>query len=476
MDYKKVASDVFEAVGGKDNITYVTHCITRLRFNLKDQGIPDADAIRGIEGVLGVQESAGQYQVIIGQHVGEAYDEVCNLMGVTPVQAPAAQGSGSKSKGSGIISSMLSTIIGTIAPLIPVLIGTGLGKCILTFVSMAGLANAETSMTFYVFNFVFDTGIMFLPVFTAVSAAKHFGCNQFLAALMGCALLHPSWTSMVSAADPKFIGDLFGIPLYGMSYASTLIPSILIVWVMSKLEALLEKYTPEILKSMVVPLGTLLIMTPLSFLVLAPSMGYVSVLLGNALLYLYDTFGGIAIAVLSFVYPWMVVTGTHSTLAIAGMQVLAQSGYDPFSRTLPLVANMAQGAAALACAVKTKSSQFRSVCLSTAFTVFADGVSEPVIYGVTLRLKRPMYAVMLGSAAGGLFAGMMALKAYTWMTPSLINLAMWVGDGGMSGLFIAIGTIVISAAVSFIATLVLGFEDPVDGEIEETMGALPTQK
>lgn len=465
MDNKAIATDVLAAVGGKENVTYVTHCVTRLRFNLKDSGLADRDVIEKIPGVIGVQEAGGQYQVIIGTNVGQVYDEVCRVGGFAHETAvmPDKDSVGKKS----VLSSILGTIIGCIMPLIPILIGTGLGKCILMIIQLAGIASSDTSMAFYVFSFVFDAGFTFLPVFTAIAAAKHFGSNQLMAALMGCALLHPNWTSLVSAADPKFIGDMFGIPLYGMSYASSLIPAILIVWVMSKLEGFLNAKLPELVRGMLTPLITLLIMTPLSFLLLAPAMGFLAVALGDALLTIYNVGGGVVIALICFVYPWMVVTGTHSTLAIAGMQLMAQTGYDPFSRTLPLVANMSQGAAALACALRTKNKKFRSTCLSTAFTVFFAGVSEPVIYGVTLRLKRPMWAVMIGSAAGGLVAGIFALKAYTWMTPSVINVAMWIGGDGLNNLFVAIAAMVVSAIVSFIATLLIGFEDPTSDEVEE---------
>lgn len=464
MSDKQIAADVLAAVGGKENVAGVTHCVTRLRFTLKDAGIPVTEEVKKIPGVIGVQESAGQYQVIIGQNVASVYAEVCALGGFASedvLSERSADGGAPKVKKS-IPNMIISTIVGSIGPIIPILIGTGLGKCILLIVQLLGIANAETSMTFYVFNFVFDAGFTFLPVFTAVSAAKHFGCNMFMAALMGCALLHPNWTSIVSSTDPKFIGDMFGIPLYGMSYGSTLVPAILIVWVMSKLEWFLNKHIPQFLRSMLVPLIVLLVMTPLSFLLLAPAMGMLAIVFGDALLWCYNTFGGIAIAVMCVVYPWLVVTGTHSTLAIAGIQILTQTGYDPFSRTLPLVVNMAQGAAALACALRTKSKTFRSTCLSSAFTVFFAGISEPTIYGVTLRLKRPMYAVMVGSGFGGVFAGFMGLKAYTFMTPSLVNIAMWIGGDGMYNLMVAVGAIVITVIATFIATLVIGFEDPVE--------------
>ena len=463
MKYEKLSKEIIEAVGGKDNIISVQHCMTRLRFSLKDESKANDEMIKNIDGVLSLVKKGGQYQVVIGTHVHDVYLDLCKIADIKEEQEEEKP-----EKKKNLFNAMFSAIIGAIGPIIPILVGTGLGKCILLMISTMGWANAETSMTFYIFNFVFDAGFTFLPVFVAVAAAKHFKCNMFMAALLGCALVHPNWNGIVSATDPKFIGQIFGfLPVYGMPYTSSLIPALLMVWVMSKVEWTLNKYIPDLLKGMLTPLLTLLIMTPLTFVVLAPAMGIISIYLGNALLWVYNTFGMFAIAIMCIIYPWMVVTGMHSTLAIAGIQILSQSGYDPFSRTLTLTANMAQGAAATACAVKTKNKQFRTTCISAAFTAFFAGITEPCIYGVSLRLKKPMYAVMIGSCLGGLYAGFCGLKAFAFMTPSVINFPMWMGGSGSSNLVNAIITMIISAVGTFIATLVIGFEDPKE-EGEET--------
>ena len=456
MKYEKLSKDIIDAVGGKDNIVSLQHCMTRLRFVLKDESKADDQGIETIEGVLSLIKKGGQYQVVIGTHVHDVYLDICKLANIQEDEGEAIKG-----EKKGVFNTVFSVIIGCIGPIIPILVGTGLGKCILLLVSMMGWANAETSMTYYVFNFVFDSGFTFLPVFTAMAAARHFKCNMYMAALLGCALVHPNWSGIVSATNPKFIGDMFGfLPLYGMPYTSTLIPAILIVFVMSKVEYGLNKVLPELVKGMLTPLMTLLIMTPISFVVLAPAMGIISIYLGNALLWVYNTFGMFAIAIMCIIYPWMVATGMHATLAIAGIQILTQSGYDPFSRTLTLTANMAQGAAAFACALKTKNRDFRNTCLSAGFTAFFAGITEPCIYGVTVRLKKPMYAVMIGSFAGGLYAGFCGLKAFAFMTPSVVNFPMWIGGSNPNNLMNAIITMIISAVVTFIATFLIGFEDP----------------
>ena len=463
MKYEKLANEIIEAVGGKENIVSLEHCMTRLRFSLKDESQADDEKTKNIEGVISLVKKGGQYQVVIGTHVHDVYLDICQLVNMNEHSQTEKM-----PKKKNLFNAMISTIIGTLGPIIPILIGTGLGKCLLLLVSMMGLANAETSMTYYIFNFIFDAGFTFLPVFVAVAAAKHFKCNPFMAALLGCALVHPNWNSIVNQLDPKFIGNMFGVlPVYGMPYTSSLIPALLVIWVMSKVEHGLNKYLPTLVKDILAPLLTLLIMTPLTFVVLAPAMGVLSTYIGNAILWIYNTFGMFAMAIMCTIYPWLVVTGMHSTLSIAGIQVLSQSGYDPFSRTLTLTANMAQGSAAIACALKTKNKEFRGTCISAAFTAFFAGITEPCIYGVTLRLKKPMYAIMIGCFTGGLYAGFCGLKAYAFMTASLLNLPMWVGGNGNSNLINAIITLVISTVVTFIATLIIGFDDPVEEKKEE---------
>lgn len=463
MKYEKLSNEILEAVGGKENIISVQHCMTRLRFILKDEAEVNDEQIKSIDGVISFVKKGGQYQVIIGTHVHDVYLEVCKLAGMKEDSQVEE-----KVEKKRFFNAVFSAIIGSVGPIVPILVGTGLGKCLLLLIATMGWANAETSMTYYIFNFVFDAGFTFLPVFVSVAAAKHFKCNMFMAALLGCALVHPNWNSIVSAVDPKFIGQMFGfMPVYGMPYTSSLIPALLMVWVMSKVELTLNKYLPELLKGMLTPLLTLLIMTPLTFVVLAPAMGIISIYLGNALLWIYDTFGMLAIGILCIFYPWLVATGMHATLAIAGIQILSQTGYDPLSRTLVLTANMAQGAAAFACAVRTKNRNFRNTCISAGFTAFFAGITEPCIYGVSLRLKKPMYAVMIGCGLGGLYAGFAGLKAFAFMTPSIVNIPMWIGGNGNANFIHAFITMAVSMTATFIATLIIGFEDPAE-EMKES--------
>lgn len=450
MKYEKLAKDLIAAVGGKSNIANVQHCMTRLRFTLKDESKANVSEIEKMDGILQVIVKGGQHQVVIGTHVHDVYLDVCQIAKINDENNDSQTGK------KGFFSNMLSTIIAIIGPLIPILVATGLGKCILLIISMNGWANAETSFAFYIFQFIMDCGFTFMPIYVAVSAAKHFKCNTMIAVLLACALVHPDWNAVAQTA-PQVIGKFWSLPVYGIKYTSTLIPAMLVVYVMSKLEYVLNKYIPQLLKGLLVPLLTLLIMTPLTFIVIAPSMGILSIYMGKALLWVYDTFGMFGLALMNIAYPWIVATGTHAPLALAGIQLISETGYDPFSRTLTLTANAAQGTAAIACGLKTKNKDFRNTAFSAAFTAFFAGITEPCIYGVTLKLKKPMYAVMIGCFSGALYAGFVGLKAFAFMTPSILNFVMWMDSG--NNLINAGITALITIVVTFIATWIIGFDD-----------------
>ena len=459
MKFEELAKKIIRAVGGKENIIGLQHCMTRLRFDLKDESIADDDAIEQMEGVISLIKKGGQYQIVIGTQVHEVYLLICKLVGILEEEKEET-----KSK-KGFVSSIMGAIIGAIGPIIPILIGTGLGKCILLMISTLGWANAESSFTYYIFNFVFDAGFFFMPVFVSIAAAKYFKCNMFIAALLGCAMVHPNWNAIVNQLDPKFIGNMFGfLPVYGIPYTSSLIPALFMVFVLAKVEGVLNKHIPKLFKSLLVPLLSILIMVPLTFVILAPAMGVISTYFGNAMIWIYDTFGMFALAIMCFIYPWIVATGMHAPLAIAGIQVLSQKGFDPFSRTLTLVANFAQGSACSAVAIKTKNKDLKTTAVSAAVTAFFAGITEPAIYGVSMPLKKPMIAVVIGSVAGGLYAGICGLKAFAFMTPSIVNFPMWMGGKDNSNLINAFITMGIVCVVTFISTILLKFEDPVNEE------------
>lgn len=460
MQEKYDINRIIDAVGGKENIADVAHCATRLRFTLVDESKANDEEIKKIKGILSLVKQGGQYQLVIGRNVRDVYESVQKTLGGVPA-GEKTEKLAKKHSVKKLWNSIFGAIIGSLTPLIPPLVGVGLGKCLLLLLAQFGLS-AENSQTYAFFTFVFDTGFTFLPVFIAFSAGKYFKMNPYLAAFFGCMLLHPSWTAMVNAAE-SVLGSikLFGaVPVVAMSYSSTVIPAIMIVFVASKIYNFLDRHVPKAIRSLVVPLVTILIMAPLSFVVLAPLMTVISLVISKIVMLLYSNFGMIAIGICCLIYPWLVSTGMHAALALAGIEMLGAQGFDPFTRTLTLCHNTSQAAASFAVSLRTKNKELKSTAFSAGLTALLSGITEPSLYGVTLKLKKPMYACMIGGGIAGLYAGFVGLKAYAFLTPGLFALPMWMSENNGNNFVNALITIAICMVVTFIATLVLGFKEP----------------
>lgn len=229
MDYRDIAAFIIDNVGGWDNVQALTHCMTRLRFDLKDDSKANEEALRDNENIVGVVKSAGQFQVVLGQHVSKVYEQIIAIKDnqIIEVVDTTEKRSSNLSSGVpsgeandkkvGIFSKLISTIVGIVGPLLPILIGAGLGRAILALIVQFGWVNTEVSLTYKLFNMVFDAGFTYLPIFVAISAAKHFKTNVYLAALLGMALVHPTWNASVDVLNPQFIGKIFSfVPVYGM--------------------------------------------------------------------------------------------------------------------------------------------------------------------------------------------------------------------------------------------------------------------
>lgn len=454
MNYEEMARKILDGVGGEKNISSLVHCSTRLRFVLNSEAKVDDEKIKAIKGVLSVVKKGGQYQLVIGNDVDKVYKKIIEM-----TKLDSSKDNESKDK-ENIINRILSVITGSIAPMIPLLAGAGMGKVLLLVLNMLGILS-KTSQTYVVLKLIFDTGFYFMPAFVGFSAAKIFKCNQYLAGFICLAMLHPDWTALVSAGEAVYF---MGIPLALVKYSSQLITALLVVWVMSYVEKYVYKYVPNMIKVFMAPLLVMIITAPLGFVVIGPVGNYIAELVADTVLFVQQHFGIVAIPILAAVYPWLVSIGMHKALSPICVMLIEQNGFDPVTRVIALCSNISQAAASLAVSIKTKNKEFRQIAFSSSVTAFLGGITEPAMYGVTLKLKKPMYACMIGGATAGLFAGIVKLKAYVYVTPGLLSLPMWVSEGS-NDLIYAIITLIISAVVTFIATLVIGFDDPV-GDIK----------
>lgn len=452
MNYEKMSSEILKAIGGENNIASVVHCSTRLRFTLNDQSKADDEKVKDIKGVLSLVKKGGQYQLVIGNDVDKVYKEI---MKITKFDSSNEKCKDNNNK-ENIINRILAIITGSIAPMIPLLAGAGMGKVLLLILSMLGILS-KSSQTYYVLNFIFDTGFYFMPAFVGFSAARMFNCNQYLAGFICLSMLHPEWISLVSAGKAVYF---LGIPLALVKYSSQLVTAILTVWIMSYVEKYVYKYVPDMIKVFMAPLLVMLITAPLAFIVIGPVGNFVAQWVADIVLFVQQHFGFVAIPVLAAVYPWLVSIGMHKALSPICVMLIEQNGFDPVTRVIALCSNISQASASLAVSLKTKDRELKQIAFSSSVTAFLGGITEPAMYGVTLKLKKPMYACMIGGAAGGLFAGIVQLKAYIYVTPGVLSLPMWVSEGSKD-LVYAIITMIISTVVTFIATLIIGFDDSV---------------
>ncbi|QIQ21666.1 beta-glucoside-specific PTS transporter subunit IIABC [Zophobihabitans entericus] len=449
MNYQEFANEIINIVGGEKNIKSLVHCSTRLRFTLHDESKVNDQAATENKKILSVVKKGGQYQLVIGNDVDKVYNEIVKHIKI--------EGS-SKSEGTkqSIVNKVLSTITGSIAPVIPILAGAGMGKVLLIVLNMLGILD-KTHQTYYILNFIFDTGFYFLPVFIGFSAAKMFNCNQYLAAFVCLTMLHPSWDALVKLGNPV---HFFAMPVELVKYSSQLIPALLTVWAMSYIEKFVYKIVPDMVKVFLAPLLVVLITTPIALIAVGPVASYLAQLVADSVLFLQEHTGFIAIPILVMLYPWLVSVGLHKALSPITVMLVQQKGYDPIIRVIALCSNMSQAAAALAVSIKSKNKELKQLAFSASITAFFGGITEPAMYGVNLRLKKPMYACMVGGGVAGVFAGVMKLKAFVYATPGLLSLPMWVSDVD-NQIVNAIITLIIASIVTFIATFIIGFDDPV---------------
>lgn len=450
--YNELAENIVGLLGGKDNIAFFTHCVTRLRFNVKDKSLVRKPEIEKLGGVMGCQWVGDQLQVIIGQAVSDAYALIAEKNGLETQDAVDEDLGDSRKKFS--VASVFDAISGCITPIIPVFIGAGFIKIIVLLITQFSLLPAECG-TMQVFTFVGDAGFYFLPVYVGAFAAKKFGANQALGMLMGAIFIHPSFIQTVTDGTPL---DIYGLPIYAASYTSSVVPALLCVWVMSYVEKFFARHSPDAVRSITEPLFTLLVMLPVALCALGPIGAFVGTFIAEAIMWLYNTTGFFGVAVLSALFPWLVMTGMHSALTPYLLNSLATLGYEAVVVTANVIANINQGAACAAVAFKTKDDEnLRSVASACAITAIVGGVTEPAMFGVNLKLKTPMYGAMIGSFFGALVAGFGHAYLYTMIgSGGLFALPAYLGgDNPIASLAWMAGGMAVGAVVTFIATLIL---------------------
>lgn len=463
LDYKKMAAEIVEKSGGVENIKTVAHCATRLRFTLVNKDIVDMEGIQKIKGVLGCIYATDQLQIILGKDLPPVYDIVVKDY---PLQSASA-GSGREPDGSkkqplsvkSVGDAIVGFVAGAVAPLVPGLIAGGMLKVFLLLITYAMPAFAETN-AYLILGWVANAPFYFMPIFVAYGASTKLGATPVYAMAGVASLLTPAFTQMVTDGTPL---TMFNIPVRLVKYPQQLLPALLIALAAAYIEKLLNKIVPGIFKSIFVGMGTMALSMTLGFTVLGPLGGYIGSAISGIFVWLGGNVGPVAVAALAACLPWLVMMGMHHAITPFMAQSIADPGYDPIFRPAYILHNMSEGGACLGVGLRTKNKEFRSECLSLAFGCIVAGVTEPAIYGVNFRLKRPMLGVMAGGAVGGIVTGLLGAKAYAMGYSTVMALPIFQDTilAMATGIVVAIAT---AAAVTF----VLGFED-VDSEEEPAM-------
>ncbi|WP_238649557.1 beta-glucoside-specific PTS transporter subunit IIABC [Paenibacillus piscarius] len=455
MNNKELAQNVLELVGGERNISSLTHCATRLRFVLKEDSKADLKALDRLEGVLKAQNAGGQVQVVVGNKVDAVYAE---LRGLTSGDLQGEHGEAAPKKKQNPANVVLETIAGIFTPVLPALVGCGMIKCLATVLAALGWLQGTGFMS--IINMIGDLIFYFLPFFVAVSAAQKFKTNPYLAVALAAGLMHPvilDGAAKIAETGVKTI-DFLGLPILLMKYSSSVIPIILGVWVMSYLYPVVNKIIPKFLQVLLTPMIILFIMIPLELIVLGPVGSYIGNWLTDGINYLYATAGVLAGTILGFFKPIMVMFGMHYAIMPIQIQQIASVGS---TMLLPaaIAANLAQAGAAFGVFVLTKSNTMRSAAGSSGFTALF-GITEPAIYGVNLRYKRPFFA---GCAAGGLVGGFYSIvhaSANAIALPGVLALGTYTADRYV---YVIIGSIA-AVVLGFVFTLLAGIKEDVDGK------------
>ena len=461
MDYTQLGSEILTHVGGRQNVSKLTHCATRLRMEFNDDAKVNAQAIEALPGVISVVQRGGQFQIVVGNNVQQTFRAMQKEIGDLSGQAGGQQKQ--KAKG-GIISQIISVISTTFTPVIPAITGAGMIKALLAILKLTGVMSAA-SPTYHLLDTISDAAFFFLPVLLAYGASIKFECNPILAMTIAGALLHPNLAQMMAAGTAI---DFIGIPVRLADYAGSVLPIIFTVWLMSYIERFAEKVSPTMIKFFTKPMIILLVTAPLALVVVGPFGIFLNDVVASGAAMIDGKASWLIPMLMGGLQPFLVITGTAWAMTPIATGQLSKNGFEMINGPGMLASNIAQGAATLCVAFRTKNKNLRQLASSAGFTALL-GITEPSLYGVTLKLRRPLIAAMIGGGCAGIYAGLSGLVRYAFVSPGLAALPAFIGENPMN-IVHALVTCAISIVVTFTLTWFIAFKE-VPQEQEEVSEA-----
>ncbi|WP_044600334.1 PTS transporter subunit EIIC [Candidatus Stoquefichus massiliensis] len=450
MEKNVLASTIIEKVGGKENVKSVTHCMTRLRFILNDINMANQDEIKALDDIMGVVYKGGQLQLIIGPQVTDIYDEVMKIIPMIEDEKVVNEikEENIKKDFKYYLNEIMGTLAGCMTPMIPVLLCMGICKAIVAVLGpqLMGVLS-ETDSLYVLFTFVGDAGLYFIPIYVGYTAAKKFGMNELMGMFLGAILIHPTLIQMATDGT-KF--NVYGIPASVQNYSSSIIPIILTIWVASYVEKFFKKYTPDVLKVFGIPLGTLLIMLPLELCLFGPLGAFIGEYICQGIIGLYDIAGPLAVGIVGATFGLLVLTGMHTVLMAFLFMTFPMIGYDGFIIPAIMACSYAGAGVTLACMLKFKDKKKKQLTLGYFVTWLFGGVGEPMLYGLNIPYRTPLYAGMISGFLAGVVTGLLGLKAYV-PSPSngLYILPAFLG-GPQSNYIVLVISLVISVVIGFV--------------------------
>lgn len=455
--YNSLAKKIVELVGGKENINEVYHCVTRLRFKLADEQKADVTRLEGTDGVTKVIQNAGVFQVVIGTHVSEVFEEVEKYVDINSKNVSEV------TEKKGIVNTIIEFVAGTFQPVIPALSGAGMVKAVLALLVVFNVITTD-SQTYTLLNIFADGVFFFLPMILAYTEAQKLKCNPILAVGVAAMMLHPNWIALVQAGEPvHFFG---AIPFTLATYTSSVIPIILVVLVQSYVERFLNRWIPKSVELVFVPMLTFLIMGTLAFSVLGPIGSILGGYLADFFTFLSTNASWAPALLIGGFLPIMVMFGLHNWVAPLGVMQMGQLGYDSIFGPGCVCSNIAQATASAVVAIRTKDKKLKQVATSGSITAYM-GITEPTLYGVNLPKKYPLIAAMVGGASGGLYAGLTQTHRFATGSSGIPAVLLYIGDNTMTCFYNILVALLISIVVTAVLTLLLSlkFEGKEDQEV-----------